>query len=113
MKKAIFCALALFAALSSTKTMAQPAPRPPVAPTLPPGLYVSVVDGQINVSNKGGTTNFAAGQFGYTASPTQPPVIVPKNPAIQFTPPPAFSSSTGPSGSTSSSKSKAVDCEVR
>jgi hypothetical protein len=81
----------------------------------PPGLYVSVTDGQIVLSNKGGASSFTAGQFGYTASFTQPPVMIPKNPAIQFTPPPTFSSSSPAVGSTGSSttKSNGVDCEVR
>ena len=86
---------------------------PPKPPGLAPGLYVHVIDGIINLSNKGGTQNFAAGQFGFTASLTQPPVVVPKNPGIQFTPPPAFQSSTAPQSSSSSSKPKTVDCEVR
>jgi len=86
---------------------------PPV-PGVPPGLHISVQDGAINVSNPGGSAGFAAGQFGYVPSQTQPPVIVPANPGIQFTPPPAFNSSTGPgAGNTSSGKSGAVDCEVR
>ena len=78
-----------------------------------PGLYVQVLDGLIHVTNPAGTQNFAAGQFGYTASPVQPPVMVPKNPGILFTPPPAFQSSTAPQSSSSSSKPKTVDCEVR
>lgn len=85
---------------------------PPGPPALPPGLYVQVTDGMINVSNKGGTQNFIAGQFGYTPSPTQPPVLVPKNPGIQFTPPPAFNSSTMPTAS-GPGKSSNVDCMVR
>lgn len=83
------------------------------APNIPPGLYLSVTDGQIVLSNRGGTTNFSAGQFGYTASLTQPPVIVPKNPAIQFTPPPAFNTPTMSSTSATASKTSTVDCEVR
>ncbi|MFC5521035.1 hypothetical protein [Polaromonas jejuensis] len=78
-----------------------------------PGLYVQVLDGLIHVTNPTGTTNFSAGQFGYTASIKQPPVIVPKNPGIQFTPPPAFNQSTGPGASTGPAKSNTVDCEVR
>ena len=111
--------LALLAALVSTGALAQGVlpssalPRPPVAPTLPPGLYVSVTDGQIVMNNKGGATNFTAGQFGYTASPTQPPVLVPKNPAILFTPPPTFASMSSPNASTSGNKPAAVDCVVR
>lgn len=87
-------------------------PKPP-SPTLPPGLYVQVLDGLIHVTNPTGTSNFAAGQFGYTASIQQPPVVVPRNPGIQFTPPPAFSTSTGPATTSASAKSNAVDCEVR
>lgn len=92
--------------------LAQNTPAPPSGARAP-GLYVQVIDGLIHVTNPSGTSNFAAGQFGYTASPTQPPVVVPKNPGIQFTPPPQFSQSTGPSASTGPAKSNAVDCEVR
>ncbi len=81
---------------------------------LAPGLYVHVIDGLIQLSNRGGVQQFAAGQFGFTGSVVQPPVIVPNNPGIQFNPPPAFQSSTGPqSNSGTSSKPKTVDCEVR
>jgi hypothetical protein len=91
---------------------------PPSAPSgmtamKSPGLYVQVLDGVIHVTNPAGTTNFAAGQFGYTANITQPPVIVPVNPGIKFTPPPAFSApTTSPSVSTPP-KSGTVDCVVR
>ncbi|WP_170826399.1 FecR domain-containing protein [Pseudomonas syringae] len=85
---------------------------PASGPGLAPGLYVQVIDGLINLTNRGGTTSFAAGQFGYTPSFTQPPVIVPASPALVFTPPPAFSSSlAGAAASTGSSGT--VDCEVR
>lgn len=80
---------------------------------LAPGLYVHVIDGIIQLSNRGGVQQFAAGQFGFTGSVVQPPVIVPQNPGIQFNLPPAFQSSTGPQTSNSGSKPKAVDCEVR
>jgi hypothetical protein len=81
---------------------------------LAPGLYVHVIDGLIQLSNRGGVQQFAAGQFGFTGSVVQPPVIVPKNPGIQFNPPPAFQSSTGPqANSGSAAKPKTVDCEVR
>ena len=59
---------------------------------LSPGLYVQVLDGAINVTNAGGTQNFTAGQFGFTPGFQQPPVILPNNPGLQFTPPPSFSS---------------------
>ena len=80
---------------------------------LAPGLYVHVIDGLIQLSNRGGVQQFSAGQFGFTGSVVQPPVIVPNNPGIQFNPPPAFQSSGGPQSSSSSSKPKTVDCEVR
>ena len=106
--------LALLAALASTGALAQPQPlgRSPVAPSLPPGLYVSVMDGQISLANRGGTTNFTAGQFGYTASPLTVPAPIPANPGLKFTPPPTFSQSSAPSGN-ASGKAAAVDCEVR
>jgi hypothetical protein len=81
--------------------------------TLAPGLYVHVIDGIINLSNQGGSQSFTAGQFGYTASFIKPPVVLPTNPGIQFTPPPAFSAPASTQGSTQSNKSNTVDCEVR
>jgi hypothetical protein len=96
----------------STPSMPSMLPMPS-GPALPPGLYVHVIDGLINVSNKGGSTNFAAGQFGYTANIVQPPVMIPRNPGIQFTPPPVFNASTGPSTGLSPPKASVVDCEVR
>ena len=91
--------------------LAQNTPSAPTA-SLPAGLYVSVIDGAINLSNKGGSQSFTAGQFGYTASLTKPPVVVPANPGIKFTPPPAFSS-TNSSKTNSGGKAAAIDCEVR
>lgn len=83
-------------------------------PAQPPGLYLNVLDGAIIVSNKGGSSNFSAGQFGFTPSLTAPPVLVPASPAIRFSPPPSFSMSQAP-GANSASKGAAqgVDCEVR
>lgn len=79
-----------------------------------PGLYVQVLDGMINLRNSAGSQNFTAGQFGYTASLTHPPVVLPANPGIKFAPPPAFSSTaTAPNGTGSANKAGDVDCEVR
>jgi hypothetical protein len=65
--------------------------NPPAPVTgLAPGLYVQVIDGAINLSNTGGSQNFAAGQFGFTSAVRQPPIVVPSNPGLQFTPPPQF-----------------------
>jgi hypothetical protein len=94
--------------------LAQNLPVQPGAGTRAPGLYVQVLDGMIHLSNGGGSQNFSAGQFGYTPSFQQPPVILPANPGIQFSPPPVFSSSNpGPAGSGTGGKSATVDCEVR
>ena len=65
---------------------------------LAPGLYVQVIDGLIHLSNKGGSQQFSAGQFGYTPNLNQPPVILPANPGIQFTPPPSFLAPSGQAG---------------
>jgi hypothetical protein len=96
-------------------TLAQgPMPPSPSGTSMPPGLYVHVIDGMINVSNPAGSLSFSAGQFGYTRNTVIPPVMVPNNPGIKFTPPPAFTSSTTTSGSGANApKSAAVDCEVR
>jgi hypothetical protein len=89
-------------------------PSPPPAPgSRAPGLYVQVLDGLINVSNKGGSTSFSAGQFGFTPSINQPPIVVPTNPGIQFTPPPAFSAPPASQGGSGAPKSGTVDCVVR
>jgi hypothetical protein len=107
------------AASISRLQLAQNIPAIPKAiPAIPngraPGLYVAVLDGAINITNRGGAQNFSAGQFGYTANITQPPIVVPTNPGLQFTPPPAFNSGMAPPQSgTSGTKTNAVDCEVR
>lgn len=93
--------------------LAQNTPSTSTPGGLAPGLYVSVIDGAINLTNKGGSQNFSAGQFGYTANISKPPIVVPSNPGLRFTPPPAFSSNSGSGGSTGSNKAAAVDCVVR
>jgi hypothetical protein len=99
--------------------VAPSAPALPAAATsagqgLAPGLYVQVLDGLIHVTNPAGTQNFAAGQFGFTPNFRQPPVLLPVNPGMQFTPPPVFSASPSSSGSAAGgSKPAAIDCVVR
>ncbi len=84
----------------------------PGLPPLAPGLYVSVVDGLINVSNNGGAKLFSAGQFGFVGGMTTPPVMVPKFNGMQFAPP-AFTDlgTAGPNARAGTPES--VDCEVR
>jgi len=86
---------------------------PPKGPSLAPGLYVQVIDGLINLTNKGGAQLFSAGQFGFTPNVNVPPIVVPKNPGIQFTPPPVFNNASSGPTRTTSAKSNTVDCEVR
>jgi hypothetical protein len=62
------------------------------------GLHVDVSDGMIILQNEGGSQNFSAGQFGYVPNMKAPPVIVPANPAVQFTPPPSFLAPSGQAG---------------
>lgn len=91
----------------------QLAQQTPTPRGLAPGLYVQVLDGQIHLSNPAGSQNFTAGQFGYTPNPVTPPVIMPRNPGILFTPPPAFSATTSTRPTTSPSGAANIDCEVR
>lgn len=74
-----------------------------------PGLYVSVLDGLIVVTNAGGSQQFSAGQFGFVRGITVPPVIVPAMPELKFSPPPSFSNGPATAGVTTA----AIDCEVR
>jgi hypothetical protein len=111
--------LASTAALDPLAAPVQPlmlaqAPLTPTPNTMLPGLYLQVLDGLVVLSNKGGALQFSPGQFGFTPSFTVPPVILPQNPGLQFTPPPVFSSSTGPQGTSgATAKSNEVDCVVR
>jgi hypothetical protein len=93
-------------------TLAQAALPPSPTAAKAPGLYVQVLDGVINLSNPAGTTAFSAGQFGYTPSVQNPPVVLPANPGLTFTPPPAFNAPPTTSSATQS-KGAAVDCVVR
>lgn len=89
-------------------------PSPTSGGGLSPGLHVFVLDGLIHLTNPGGSQSFSSGQFGFVRNNITPPIIVPNNPGLKFTPPPAFSLSptSSPSG-TPGGKSATVDCEVR
>ena len=119
MKKFNLNLLALLAALVSTGALAQSLPSsptrspPPTSPLVAPGLYVHVIDGLVNLANKGGTTSFAAGQFGYTANVTKPPVVLPANPGIKFTPPPTFLPTSASNVAAGGNKAAPIDCVVR
>jgi len=112
--------LASTAALDPLAAPVQPlmlaqAPLPKTPGTIAAGLYVQVIDGIINLSNSGGSQTFNAGQFGFTPNVTTPPVVIPQNPGLKFTPPPVFNSTSSQPGANTSAppKSNSVDCEVR
>ncbi len=97
--------------LAQLKLPGQPSGAPP---QLAPGLYVSVIDGLINLTNKGGSLSFSAGQFGFTPSASKPPIVLPTNPGLKFSPPPTFTASSRTSGiNNTAAKPNMVDCEVR
>lgn len=79
---------------------------------LPPGLHLFVLDGLIQLSNAGGTQNFSSGQFGFVRTNMTPPILLPNNPGLKFTPPPAFGINSNVLNN-NQSKPETVDCEVR
>jgi hypothetical protein len=97
-----------------TTTLAQGIPAgPPSGTGLPPGLHVQVLSGMIAVTYNGVTETFGERQYGYVRL-MEPPVLVPTNPGLRFTPPPAFSLGSPASGSANNpSSSNAVECVVR
>lgn len=67
--------------------------------TLENGVYFRVREGEIVVSNDLGTLPVRSGQFSYSASPTTPPVILPKDPGLpSFNPPRSMQPTTPPEG---------------
>lgn len=93
----------------------QSAMLPTVPPTLPHGVYVHVIDGQINLLNAAGQQQVLPGQFGFTASPGSPPVMLAANPGMQFSQPPAFTTSSPvvAAANTNGFNAQGVDCTVR
>ena len=64
--------------------------RPP-----PNGLHVDVTNGSISMSNRAGTVQINAGQFGFVANPNAPPTIVPPQQGIQVTMPSSIAQNKG------------------
>ncbi|WP_394243761.1 hypothetical protein [Halopseudomonas laoshanensis] len=112
-------AILIFAwAPASAATFTAQYVSPPVpgqsAGTLPPGLYVAVTTGAIILSNSGGSQSFSSGQFGFTNIATTPPIVVPANPGLKFSPPPSFVTVLQPTtGTDLNPTTGSVDCEVR
>lgn len=61
----------------------------------PNGLHVDVAAGAITMTNKGGTVQLNAGQFGYAANASTPPVPVPPQQGIQVTMPNSIAQNKG------------------
>ncbi len=87
---------------------------------IPPGLYLAVTDGQVVVTNSEGvqtTIPVKAGQYVYVASPTTPPVVLPKPPELPpFSPPPSVGSGGsqgGQGGDAGGGTGARTDCEMR
>lgn len=51
-----------------------------------PGVYVSVRDGEVLVSNSAGSISLAAGQFGFVAASNIKPAVLPGDPGISTIP---------------------------
>ncbi|MET1114982.1 MAG: hypothetical protein ABWY08_08500 [Comamonas sp.] len=116
---AAFCAPAMATVFiaefvpAPTVGTAPPGTSAPGAAIRPPGLNVQILGGMVTMSNPAGSQTFGAGQFGYVASFTMPPVMLPTNPGLQFMPPPVFNSSSPGAIMAGAPKSNSVDCEVR
>ncbi|MFZ6873614.1 FecR family protein [Undibacterium sp. Di27W] len=78
-----------------------------------PGLYVQVLDGTIFLRNSTGSLDVTAGQFGFAISFTKPPIILPNNPGMQFSPPGSFPANQSQENANNESKSGSLICEVR
>ena len=85
--------------------------------SIKPGLYLSVSNGSVVVTNSGGsptTLQVKAGQYVYVQSPVTPPVVLPTKPDIPFNPPPSVgASAAGKTGGKQASSSGSSDCQVR
>ncbi|WP_179958163.1 FecR family protein [Chitinimonas arctica] len=46
------------------------------------GLYLDVAEGRITASNEGGQQEYAAGQFGFVATTTSPPIALPPSSGV-------------------------------
>jgi hypothetical protein len=61
----------------------------------PNGLHVDVTNGAIFMSNRAGTVQINAGQFGFVPNANTPPVIVPPQQGIQVTMPSSIAQNKG------------------
>lgn len=76
------------------------------------GLHIDVADGAIRVSNAAGMRDIGAGQFGYVASASTPPAIVPPAQGIQVTMPESISRNDA-AGQSVGKERTASECAVK
>lgn len=82
--------------------------------SIKPGLYLSVADGTVVVTNTAGvqtTLQVRTGEYVYVANPNTPPVVLPTNPNIPFNPPPSVGS--GNAQNQQDHGGGHTDCQVR
>lgn len=96
----------------SASAPSSPASAPVTGPRTS-GLYVQVLDGTILMANPGGSQTMSTGQFGYVGAAATPPVMLPQNPGLIYTPPPTFQPPGAGSRPPVASNVGAVFCEVR
>lgn len=75
------------------------------------GLHVDVAVGAVVVSNPAGQQQINAGQFGYVASPSAPPQIVPPQQGIQVTMPQSIAENKG-SGKGVGKSGDSTECKM-
>ena len=88
-----------------------PCPKPDSSGNLAPGVYVSVTDGEIVVTNNAGSQHFLAGQFGEISDRNSRPRFLSTDPGLQFTPPASFILSIATGTAVNSGKNQ--ECVVR
>lgn len=88
-----------------------PCPKPDSSGNLEPGVYVSVTDGEIVVTNAAGSQHFLAGQFGEISDRNSRPRFLSTDPGLQFTPPASFILSIATGTAVNSGKNQ--ECVVR
>ena len=88
-----------------------PCPKPDSSGNLEPGVYVSVTDGEIVVTNAAGSQNFLAGQFGEISDRNSRPRFLSTDPGLQFMPPASFIVSIVTGAAANSGKNQ--ECVVR
>jgi len=80
-----------------------------------PHLRFSVTEGKIGVENKGGITDVDQGQFGMVPDTDMKAIVLPKDPGLNYNPPPNFKETPpapGP-GASIPPKSNNTDCIAR